>query len=222
MCSAAFKVWLPWPRPRGCAVKNHLAGINLLIIVILLGLSSTPARMRVYTYSLVRIAAAASCGPSYVVRSGDTLSGIARRCGVSTSSLARTNGLNLNSVIYPGQQLAVPGASSSSSGSSSSRSSSSSSQGAASCSTSYTVRSGDTLGSIARRCGVSVANLQLWNGLQSSAIRPGQVLITRAPRSSPRSASPPSSGAQSTATPKPNRAVQATPTPSIESPVYPW
>ena len=198
-------------------MKNHLVGINLLIIVMLFGLSSVLAQVRTYSHSVVQIAAAASCGPSYVVRSGDTLSGIARRCGVSTTSLARTNGLSLSSVIYPGQRLAVPGTSSYSSGSTSS-----SSQSTTGCPAGYTVRSGDTLGSIARRCGVSVTNLQLWNGLQSSTIRPGQVLITRATRSSTRSVSPSYSGAQSTATPMPNRTTQATPTPSIESPVYPW
>ncbi len=198
-------------------MKNDLAGINLLIIVILVGLSSALAPIRASTYSVVRIAAAAGCGPSYVVRSGDTLSGIAQRCGVSTSSLARTNGLSLSSVIYPGQQLAVPGTSSYSSGSTSS-----SSQGTTGCPASYTVRSGDTLGSIARRCGVTVTKLKTWNGLQSSTIQPGQVLITRATRSSTRTTSPFSAGAQSSATPMPNQTTPPTPTPSIESPVYPW
>ncbi len=191
-------------------MNNHLAGINLLIIVILLGLSSTLAPSRASAHSAVQSAASASCGPSYVVRSGDTLSGIARRCGVSASTLAQANGLSLSSVIYPGQRLAVPGTSSYSSGATSSSSSTG-------CPASYTVRSGDTLGSIARRCGVSVASLKQWNGLQSSTIRPGQVLITRATRSSARTTSPSYS-----ATPIADQATAPTPTPSIESPVYPW
>jgi LysM repeat protein len=40
----------------------------------------------------------------------------------------------------------------------------------------YTVRSGDNLGSIAQRYGVSVSQLKSWNGLKSDQIRIGQVL----------------------------------------------
>ena len=42
----------------------------------------------------------------------------------------------------------------------------------------YTVRSGDTLSAIARRHGVTVANIQLWNNLRpNQPIRIGQVLV---------------------------------------------
>ncbi|MDE2562169.1 MAG: M23 family metallopeptidase [Sphingomonadales bacterium] len=44
----------------------------------------------------------------YVVRSGDTLSGIARRLGVDMDALARANGIPLPYVIRVGQQLRVP------------------------------------------------------------------------------------------------------------------
>lgn len=49
-------------------------------------------------------------GGSYVVKSGDTLSGIAKRQGVKLSSLMQVNGLNNKSIIRPGQKLAIPGA----------------------------------------------------------------------------------------------------------------
>ncbi len=42
------------------------------------------------------------------VASGDTLSGIASRYGVSTQELARANGLGLSDVIRPGEELTVP------------------------------------------------------------------------------------------------------------------
>ncbi|MEQ1736065.1 MAG: LysM peptidoglycan-binding domain-containing protein [Rhodoglobus sp.] len=48
---------------------------------------------------------------SYTVVSGDTLSSIAARHGISTQSLIETNGLTWESVIYPGTVLTVPGAS---------------------------------------------------------------------------------------------------------------
>lgn len=45
--------------------------------------------------------------------------------------------------------------------------------------TKYTVRSGDNLGSIARRHGISIAQLKTWNGLASDNIRIGQVLYVK-------------------------------------------
>jgi LysM repeat protein len=45
----------------------------------------------------------------------------------------------------------------------------------------YRVRSGDSLWSIARRHGVTVAALQATNGVSSSALRPGQSLRIPAP-----------------------------------------
>ncbi len=46
----------------------------------------------------------------------------------------------------------------------------------------YTVRSGDTLYSIAQRAGVSVATLQRWNDLEGTALQIGQTLRLRPPR----------------------------------------
>lgn len=50
----------------------------------------------------------------------------------------------------------------------------------------YTVRSGDNLGSIAQRNGVSVSQLKSWNGLRSDNIRIGQVLIVRPVQNKPK------------------------------------
>lgn len=44
----------------------------------------------------------------YVVQKNDTLSGIARQHGLSTSDLARYNGLSRQTHIYPGQRLLIP------------------------------------------------------------------------------------------------------------------
>ena len=47
---------------------------------------------------------------TYVVRRGETLSGIARKTGTSVSALMRMNGLK-KAVIHPGQELVVRGSS---------------------------------------------------------------------------------------------------------------
>ena len=62
-----------------------------------------------------------SASGGYIVKSGDTLSGIAKRHNVNTNDLARANGLKLTDTIHPGQKLKIPkgGATSSSTGGSS-------------------------------------------------------------------------------------------------------
>jgi peptidoglycan endopeptidase LytE len=55
----------------------------------------------------------ASGGASYTVRAGDSLSAIASNHGVRLADLLRANGLTVNSVIQPGQQLALPAGASS-------------------------------------------------------------------------------------------------------------
>ena len=98
---------------------------------------------------------------SYTVRSGDTLSEIATRHGVSVSQLRVANDLS-GSRIYPGNTLRIPG---------SATVSASSDRPAT-----YRVRKGDTLYDIAREFGVSVSELRRLNGLSGSRIYPGDVL----------------------------------------------
>jgi LysM repeat protein len=102
-----------------------------------------------------------------VVRAGETLNSIAARYGISASALARANGISNPNLIKIGQRLAIPA-----------RSGGSSSGSAAKPSTrTYVVRSGDTLGSIARRLGVSASALAATNGLANpNRIYPGMTL----------------------------------------------
>lgn len=50
-----------------------------------------------------------SSAATYVVRPGDTLSGIASRTGVSVGDLARTNGITDPNRVFAGQTLTLPG-----------------------------------------------------------------------------------------------------------------
>lgn len=91
------------------------------------------------------------CGKVYVVRYGDTVSGIAWRHGVSVNSLVRANGIANPNCIYAGQRLYIP------------------------CRpapvvrpcTYYTVRYGDTLSGIAWRYGVSTWSIATANNLHN-------------------------------------------------------
>ncbi len=104
-----------------------------------------------------------------MVRPGDTLSQIAARQGVSVTRIARANGIRNPRLIYPGQQLTVPGAAASRDSSRTSAFPSSASSSTRSPSTtpsssgSVTVRSGDTLSGIAARHSVSLSALQQAN-----------------------------------------------------------
>jgi len=49
------------------------------------------------------------CGDTYVVQAGDTLSAIARKCGVSLDDLLAANPqIKDPASIYPGQQIRIP------------------------------------------------------------------------------------------------------------------
>lgn len=109
----------------------------------------------------VEIVQTTSTAPStasiHVVRSGETLSGIASKYGTTYQNLANLNGLSNPNYIYVGQQLKV--------------------SGTASASRSYTVRSGDNLSSIASKLGTTYQALAQKNGLSNpNLIYPGQNL----------------------------------------------
>ena len=106
----------------------------------------------------------------YIVQSNDTLWDISRAFSVSLDALCAANGLSRRSVIQPGQRLNLP------SRSKLRGASSSPSSATAEWSGRYTVRSGDTLSSIASRHRVSVTELRRVNGLNTSRIYPGNTL----------------------------------------------
>jgi N-acetylmuramoyl-L-alanine amidase/murein DD-endopeptidase MepM/ murein hydrolase activator NlpD len=127
--------------------------------------------------------AGASSTPAgrYVVRSGDTLSAIAVRFGVTESALRAANALSNIDVIFAGRTLDVPNAGSGSPPPNASGLSAASTGPVAapggSPSGTYTVRSGDTLSGIAVRFGTTEAALRGTNVLANSdVIYAGQTL----------------------------------------------
>lgn len=128
-------------------------------------------------------------GNSYTVVSGDSLYAIARKTGTSIQDLLSLNGLNLNSIIHPGQVLAL---SSKAASTETKQEKSTPKEEKASAETTestkqnstggtYTVVSGDGLYAIARKTGTSINDLLSLNGLSlNSTIYPGQVLTLSA------------------------------------------
>ena len=101
---------------------------------------------------------------TYTVKSGDNLSTIASKYNTSYTNIMKQNNLS-STIIYPGQSLTVNGQSSSSALSTTTSKSST-----------YTVKSGDTLSAIASKYGTSYANIMKLNSLKSTMIYAGQKL----------------------------------------------
>lgn len=95
----------------------------------------------------------------YTVVSGDTLSGIAAKFGVTVAQLCSWNNISNPDLIYVGQRLIVKKG------------------GGGGGAKYYTVVSGDCLSVIAERFGTTVAQICAWNNISNpSLIYPGQVL----------------------------------------------
>lgn len=137
---------------------------------------------------VVGTAAAARAVTTHVVARGDTVSAIAAAHGVRTADVLTWNGLGWRSVIHPGDVLRL--------GPKAAQTDAAPRAKAPAAASTYTVRRGDTLWSIAARHDVSVSTLSRTNGLGSSTtIHPGQKLIVRA-LPAPRAAAvaPPAAG----------------------------
>lgn len=91
---------------------------------------------------------------NYQVKSGETLTSIANRYGVSVADLAKTNNLSSNARLTVGQTIKVP-----------------------KLTTTHKVKSGETLNGLAKRYGISASELAKMNGLKpNDGLRVGQTL----------------------------------------------
>jgi LysM repeat protein/uncharacterized protein YvpB len=124
--------------------------------------------------------------PAYhTVAWGETLYSIARSYGISPRSLAVANGLGLNSWVYAGQSLTIPGVAANSPAVTSPQKTPSGI---------YTIRAGDTLFSISQRFGVSLGALAVANNIPPNGVIysgwqlkiPGSAApVTAAPKAQP-------------------------------------
>ena len=124
----------------------------------------------------------AATGGRYTILKGDTISRIAARFGVSTQAVLTANGLSWSSIIYPGQTIAIPGAALAAEAVSSVTPAPTVDEAGDPPSTpvvstpapviqsSYLIKSGDTISSIAKKFGVSIQAILDANGLGLSSI----------------------------------------------------
>lgn len=115
---------------------------------------------------------------TYKVEKGDTLYSISRKYQITVAELRTANNLSENDVIKVGQKLIIPDADIGTAAALSSTKTSGSSASASTAKTvEYVVAKGDTLYGIARKNGMTVADLMAINNLDSSAvIKVGQKL----------------------------------------------
>lgn len=101
---------------------------------------------------------AAPANRTYTVQAGDTLSSIASKYGTTYQHLAATNSIANPNLIHLGQVLKIDGT-------------------ATSATQTYTVKSGDSLSSIAEKYGTNYQRLAQINGISNpNLIYPGQVI----------------------------------------------
>ncbi|MCB2295136.1 LysM peptidoglycan-binding domain-containing protein [Clostridium algoriphilum] len=104
---------------------------------------------------------------TYTVKSGDCLSSIAKKCGLSLNNLRKANN-KWNDSIFSGQVLKLSVAAS--------YTVKPTTQTTSNSLKTYTVKSGDSLSLIAKKCGLSLNNLRKANNKWNDSIFPGQVL----------------------------------------------
>jgi polysaccharide biosynthesis protein PslG len=146
----------------------------------------------------------------YIVRSGDSLSGIARRFGTTTRALAVLNGIVNTNSIFIGQRLLIPP------------------QGVSAEDLlidpprTYTVGYGDTLYQIAVRFDTTVAELVRLNDLRNpTVIFSGQVLTLPGGEDAAITEPTPAPVAEPTSEPTAEPVVEPTPVPTAEPTVEP-
>jgi LysM repeat protein len=109
---------------------------------------------------------------TYTVVRGDSLWTIAKRHGLTVSDLAKANNLSTGAALQPGKKLIVPGRA----GAVAAAAAATSDHAVSGEGTTYKVASGDSLASIAKKYGTTVAALKATNSLSSDIVRPGQEL----------------------------------------------
>jgi len=131
-------------------------------------------------------ATTSSSSTTYTVKSGDTISAIARKFGLAVQKVLDANALTWSSIVYPGQRITIPGTRSTSAAPPSPSAPAPEAPldieeiGNATPTTPYyyLVKSGDTLSAIAKAHAVTLGSILDANKLKlASIIYPGQRIV---------------------------------------------
>lgn len=121
---------------------------------------------------IVSASVLASTSGTYVVRSGDTLGGIAARNGMSLAAIFSANNMGMSTIIYPGQKISLG------QGVTTPPATTPAAPAPAPASATHLVKSGDTLGGIAAKYQVSLSSVLAANGMNlKTIIYPGQKIL---------------------------------------------
>lgn len=151
----------------------------------------------------------------YSIARGDTISAIAGKFGLNTAEILKLNNLQPNTIIYPGQKIKLSGSAAAPAAPAPAPAAPAAASGAT-----YTVKAGDTLGAIAARHNVGLADVFAWNNLNMrSIIYPGQkIKVGGGEAAAAPAAAPASAGLASTSAPA--APVPAAPAPAPASGSY--
>ncbi|MFJ5862687.1 LysM peptidoglycan-binding domain-containing protein [Pseudarthrobacter sp. NPDC092439] len=140
-----------------------------------------------------------SAPASYTIARGDTIGAVARRFGLNTGELLKLNGLKATTIIYPGQKIKLSGKAAAAPAARKAGAPAAARPAVAVSGATYTVKAGDTLGAIAARHGVRLADVFAWNNLSGrSIIYPGQKIRIGAAKAAPARAAAPAPAKAST------------------------
>lgn len=202
------------------------------------GMRSTPTRPGTPVANVLNTEPVGDVTPaaSYTVKSGDSFSSIAKRHNLTISQLTAANNLSANAVLRPGQKLIIPSkqpaAAAAPAGPTPAPKGADAAPAPAAARPSgdvvkHVVKSGETLGGIAKKYEVRQADIAIMNNIQDPAkIRPGMELIIpgwQAPGGKAAKSQKSGSGSATKSTPPPPPAttVPATTTPAPSLPAQP-
>ncbi|MFT8728649.1 MAG: LysM peptidoglycan-binding domain-containing protein [Oenococcus oeni] len=127
----------------------QVSGSNVLLAGINSWISKSNVEILLTNATTAKLTGSTTSNSStYTVQSGDTLSGIAAKYGTTYQNLASLNGIGSPYIIIPGEKLKVAAT-------------------ATSAAIYYTVKSGDTLSSIASKYGTTYLKLASLNSIKS-------------------------------------------------------